>query len=119
MLLGVLVASLAVAEPVPLTAVVVWTDETGKQGKLPFQGVADGTALRGRLGGRKVRLRVEGTIARDGSVTGAVMTSEGAALGTFGATYEAERLTGAYAVSGRGEGSWEAEADHLGALREP
>jgi hypothetical protein len=102
------------AAPVPLGSTVTWTDASGRSGTGAFQGAADGGILTGVVSGGGQEVRVRGTIAEDGAVSGTLLSSQGRQIGSFSARLaEGGRLEGEWGVTGGVKGGWSAPADAL------
>lgn len=104
----------AVRAQVPLVTTVSWTDPDGQTGSMQFQGTASGNLLNGIAYADGLEVKVRGTIASDGTVTGVLSGPGGRVVGTFSAQLDAQHaLRGGYVVlNGRG-GGWKAAAESL------
>ena len=102
------------AAPVILKTAITWTDRHGRVGSGDFQGTADGEVLRGIVMSGNDELKVRGTIAQNGAVSGTLTAPNGNAIGSFSATLTSDgRLEGAYVPVGGNGGHWSARADAL------
>lgn len=107
---------------VHLATTIGWTDAAGRTGVTVFQGVADGSALKGiaEIDGDVVT--VKGTVAADGSVQGTIKSLSGQPVGQFSGTYEdAELVEGTLTLHGHDGGVWVAPSDggHLIEVPQP
>jgi hypothetical protein len=92
---------------VVLSSTVTWIDSAGKVGEALFQGVADGTVLRGMIEAGGTRLAVTGTVDAQGDVAGTVASASGQ-VGTFSGTLRDGQVSGRFTVSGGSAATWSA-----------
>ena len=102
----------------PLVTKVQWVDTAGASGTMLFQGtVVEGTLTGRAYPGNGQELRVTGTVAASGAVTGTLADASDVAVATFTGQLDAtQTLTGALAVDGAVTAGWTAPADALPAL---
>jgi hypothetical protein len=94
-------------EPQPLDGVVYWQPPIGEVRRLVFHGTIAGTAVQGTLDDGEKPVKVWGTVADDGSLSGRVEAQDGTVLGTFAGVYPESSAM----QSGAGESGAVAESE--------